>query len=218
MAGTTVRDDGQVPRAFVAALGEHGITVTEEAIVAVRGASKREAVRHFVPEGPDHQRIADSIYASFCAHLTRLIRDAGVRPIAGAAGTFAALRGHGIKVAITTGFDREIMALLLGALGWTRGVADVLVCLDDVQNGRPAPDLIHRAMEQAGVTDARQVAAVGDTTLDLEAGQRAGAGWNVGVLSGAHDRARLERAPHTHLFESVVEFGRAVVEESERPT
>jgi phosphonatase-like hydrolase len=190
----------------VAALAEHGIRVTDEAIVAVRGASKREAVRHFVPDGPDHQRIANSIYASFCAHLTRLFHDEGVRPIAGAADTFALLRARGIKVAITTGFDREIMSLLLDALGWTR-VADVLVCLDDVKNGRPAPDLIHFAMERAGVTDPRHVAAVGDTTLDLEAGHRAGVTWNVGVLSGAHDRARLERAPHTHLFESIAEFG-----------
>lgn len=27
--------------------------------------------------------------------------------------------------------------------------------------------------------------------------------WNVGVLSGAHGRARLEAAPHTHLLPSV---------------
>jgi phosphonatase-like hydrolase len=213
MAGTTVRDDGQVPRAFVAALAEHGIHVTGDAIVAVRGASKREAVRHFVPDGPDHQRVADAIYATFCAHLTRLFHEMGVHPIAGAPGAFARLRAHGIKVAITTGFDREIMSLLLASLGWDHTVADVFACLDDVDNGRPAPDLIHCAMARAGVTDPRSVAAVGDTSLDLEAGNRAGVGWNVGVLSGGHDRTRLERVPHTHLFASVVEFADAVASE-----
>ena len=44
---------------------------------------------------------------------------------------------------------------------------------------------------------------VGDTELDLRAGWNAGVGWNVGVLSGAHPRERLEGAPHTHLIESV---------------
>ena len=213
MAGTTVRDDGQVPRAFVAALADHGIQVTDEAIVAVRGASKREAVRHFVPDGPDHQRIADVIYATFCTHLTRLFAEMGVHPIDGAAEAFAALRASGVKVAITTGFDREIQSLLLAALGWDSSVADAFACLDDVKNGRPAPELIYRAMERAGVTDAATVAAVGDTALDLEAGNRAGVGWNVGVLSGGHDRARLERVAHTHLFLSVAEFARAVVDE-----
>jgi phosphonatase-like hydrolase len=213
MAGTTVRDDGQVPRAFVAALAAHGIEVNDEAIVAVRGASKREAVRHFVPDGPDHDRTADAIYATFCAHLRHLFKEMGVHPVAGAADAFAVLRGHGIKVAITTGFDREIMSMLLAALGWERGVANVLVCLDDVANGRPAPDLILKAMALAKVTDPKQVAAVGDTTLDLQAGDRAGVSWNVGVLSGGHDRARLEQAPHTHIFSTVADFAHAVLAE-----
>lgn len=213
MAGTTVRDDGQVPRAFVVALAEHGIHVTDEAIVAVRGASKREAVRHFVPEGKDHARMADAIYAAFCARLTELFAEMGVHPIDGAADAFASLRAAGLKVAITTGFDREIMTLLLDVLGWDHRVADVFACLDDVANGRPAPDLIHCAMQRAGVSDPLSVAAVGDTTLDLEAGNRAGVGWNVGVLSGGHNRARLETVPHTHVFPSVAEFAQAVIAE-----
>ena len=69
--------------------------------------------------------------------------------------------------------------------------------------GRPAPYLIFHAMEAAGVVDVRRVATVGDTTLDLEAGANAGVVWNVGVLSGAHDRASLEQAPHTHILTSV---------------
>lgn len=44
MAGTTVQDDGQVPAAFTAALGEHGIALTPEQVSAVRGASKRQAI------------------------------------------------------------------------------------------------------------------------------------------------------------------------------
>jgi beta-phosphoglucomutase-like phosphatase (HAD superfamily) len=47
----------------------------------------------------------------------------GVHPIAGAAQAFATLRASGVKVAITTGFDREIQSLLLAALGWGARVA-----------------------------------------------------------------------------------------------
>ena len=47
------------------------------------------------------------------------------------------------------------------------------------------------------------MANVGDTTLDLQAGHAARVRWNVGVLSGAHTRARLETAPHTHIIDSV---------------
>jgi phosphoglycolate phosphatase-like HAD superfamily hydrolase len=61
-------------------------------------------------------------------------------------------------------------------------------------------------MERTGVTDARLVLNVGDTVLDLQAGRNAGVRWNVGVLSGGHDRQRLEQAPHTHLIDSVADL------------
>jgi phosphonatase-like hydrolase len=106
-------------------------------------------------------------------------------------------------VALNTGFDRDTTGLLLKALRWDEGVVDAVVCGDDVRRGRPAPDLIFRAMKEAGAADARRVVNVGDTVLDLQAGHNARVRWNVGVLSGAHGRELLEQAPHTHLLESV---------------
>jgi hypothetical protein len=38
---------------------------------------------------------------------------------------------------------------------------------------------------------------VGDTVLDLQAGQNAGVPYNIGVLSEAHAREQLEREPDT---------------------
>ena len=52
----------------------------------------------------------------------------------------------------------------------------------------------------------REVAVAGDTTSDLLAGTRAGAGVVAGVLTGAHARAELERVPHTHIIDSVAEL------------
>jgi phosphoglycolate phosphatase-like HAD superfamily hydrolase len=61
-------------------------------------------------------------------------------------------------------------------------------------------------MERTGIADAASVMTVGDTVLDLRAGRNAGAGWVVGVLSGAHGRTQLEREPHDHLIGSVAEL------------
>jgi phosphoglycolate phosphatase-like HAD superfamily hydrolase len=58
-------------------------------------------------------------------------------------------------------------------------------------------------MERTGVANLQAVMNVGDTVLDLRAGHAAGVRWNVGVLSGAHDRRQLEQAPHTHLVDSI---------------
>jgi phosphonatase-like hydrolase len=203
MAGTTVKDAGHVVDAFLVALGEHGIEVTPEQLSNVRGSSKREAVLHFIPEGSDRRSRAETVYNSFREHLAQLYKSKGVEPVEGSEETFRWLRRRGVRVALNTGFDREITGLLLSSLGWESEVVDAVVCGDDVGRGRPAPDLIFRAMEAAGVGDARQVMNVGDTVLDLRAGQNAGVLWNVGVLSGAHGREMLEREPHTHLLDSV---------------
>ncbi len=204
MAGTTIEDAGQVPAAFEAVLSAHGLTVTDDELRAVRGASKREAIRLLV----ERQRPAllpqcDAIFEAFRDHLSRLYREGGIATIEGAADTFAWLRARGIKVALTTGFDRTITDLILQTVGWDRDTADAVVCGDDVPEGRPAPFLIYRAMEATGTHRARSVATVGDTALDLRAGDNAGVGLNVGVLSGAHRREQLERAPHGHLLPSV---------------
>lgn len=199
MAGTTVEDRGQVPAAFEDALRAAGVEVTAQQINAVRGASKRHAIGQLL--GEDQRSRVDSIYADFRDRLAARY-NGGVSEIPGASAMLQSLIERGIQVMLNTGFDREITALLLARLGWHYQV----VCGDDVANGRPAPDLIQMAMTVSGVTDPGTVANVGDTTLDLQAGANAGVRWNIGVLSGAHKREALERAPHTHIIGSVADL------------
>lgn len=204
MAGTTVHDAGEVPAAFTAALAAHGIAISADEIAGGRGASKREVIRRLVerhrPDAPPS--LAGEAYDGFRTALAERY-GAGVRAVEGAEDVFDWLRRRGVRIALNTGFDRTITDLLLDSLGWRDGVVDAVVCGDEVRQGRPAPYLIFRAMEAAGAASVHRVMNVGDTELDLRAGWNAGVAWNVGVLSGAHPRERLEGAPHTHLIESV---------------
>jgi phosphonatase-like hydrolase len=202
MAGTTVVDDGQVPRAFSSALAEQGIAVSERDIRNVRGASKRQAILDLLPATSDRTDKAERALASFRVHLARLF-EGKAREIPGAAEVFAWLRRRGIRVALNTGFERDTASMLLAALAWRRDVVDAVVCGDDVARGRPAPDMILRCMALTGVADANAVAAVGDTALDLQAARNAGVRWNIGVLTGAHGRETLAAQPHTHLLDSI---------------
>jgi phosphonatase-like hydrolase len=213
LAGTTVEDHGEVPSAFTAALDEYGIKVTPEQINAVRGSSKRQALLHLIPPGPEQRRLAEEIYVSFRDHLTQRYASQGVRPVPGAGLTFRLLREHHVRVALNTGFDRETTGVLLEALGWNEATVDAVVCGDDVTQGRPAPYMIFRAMEVTGAGTVHRVANVGDPTLDLQAGYNAGVRWNDGVLTGAHDRQSLEGAPHTHVLSSVAEVTRLWVQD-----
>ena len=204
MAGTTVEDNGQVPSAFAATLAAHGLAITADEITRIRGAAKRQAIKNLLPREQADQ--ADRIYSDFKTNLMAEYQRVAARCIAGADATIRRLRESGIKVALTTGFDRDIATLLLSSIGWTPRIIDAIVCGDDVANGRPAPDMILLAMKMIGVDDPARVANVGDTTLDLESAARAGVGWNIGVLSGAHKREALEGAPHTAIIESVADL------------
>jgi phosphonatase-like hydrolase len=206
VAGTIVEDRSEVLGAFAEALDKHGIPHTDAELKEWKGASKLEVIRHFVQRnGPADEQTVAAVYADFRGGLESHYRENGVHPIAGAAGTFGWLKERGIQIATTSGFYREVSELILEMAGW-RDIFAARVSSSDVSMGRPAPFMIFRAMEGAGVTSVAEVMNVGDTPLDLRAGTNAGVREVVGVLSGLHERERLQREPHTCLLASVADL------------
>lgn len=205
MAGTTVDVGNGIPLAFAETMAAAGVRVTAEQIAAVRGASKREAIRELLEaHAPARAADADRVYTDF-----RIRLDAAAQhftPAPGIVDAFTTLRARGVRVALNTGFDRILTDTIVRTLRWS-ALVDVVVSGDDVTHGRPAPDLIRRAMALTGIEEPAHVANVGDTVLDLLAGAAAGTGINAGVWSGAHSRQRLLVTPHTHL----VQFAHEIV-------
>jgi len=208
LAGTIVEDRGEVLSAFATALDKHGISYTAAELKEWKGASKLEVIRHFVQRqaGRDGGESAVfAVFADFRSGLENHYRDGGVFPIPGAAETFQWLRDRGIPMATTSGFYREISDLILELAGW-QDIFAACITSSDVPMGRPAPYMIFRAMEGAGITSVREVINVGDTPLDLQAGTNAGVREVVGVLTGLHGKERLQREPHTVLLPSVADL------------
>jgi phosphonatase-like hydrolase len=203
-AGTVLREDGVVLAAYHHTLALHRIPCSDEELAARRGASKRAVFRELAARvaEADPAELADRALASFEAALRAAYARGPVVEVEGAQATLGRLRAAGIQLALTSGFDRGLMDLLLERLGW-QAVFDVTLAAGDVPTGRPAPFLIYRAMQALDVHAVARVAAVGDTPLDLQAAHNARAGWMIGVLSGAHGLATLGATPHTHLVPSV---------------
>jgi phosphoglycolate phosphatase len=204
MAGTTVRDDGVVDLAFTRALAEVGVAGDSAEFEAAQayvhrtmGQSKAEVFAALL----EPERAARAT-AAFAAAYEAIVAGGGISPMPGAPELFEHLRAHGVLVCLTTGFAPSTRDAIIGALDWS-GRIDLALSPADVGRGRPAPDMILGAMARLGVTDPAAVVVVGDTTSDLEAGSAARAGAVIGVLSGAHDRATLAAAPHTHLITDI---------------
>ena len=221
MAGTSVKDDDAVLRAFQATLATAGVQVSRAEVNAVMGLTKlAEAIRRLLSARATELASAE-VVALLHAELVERMRahyDAEAEEIAGASEAFAALHAAGLLVALDTGFDRAIAESVLGRLGWReRGLVDAVVTSDEVERGRPHPDLVLEAMRRLGVSDALDVAKVGDTPSDLLEGVAAGCRYVIGVTGGSHSRAELEPFPHTHLVGSIADGPRAGARPGPRP-
>ncbi|MBK1784803.1 phosphonatase-like hydrolase [Prauserella cavernicola] len=206
IAGTTVEEHGAVYAALEQAATAAGGTPTAADVRRWMGAGKREAITGLVTETTGRAPTAEVVeqgLTDFRARLADAYAATPPTPLPGVPEAITALRGAGVRVALTTGFDRQVVSGLLETLGWDDSVVDAVVSVDDVSAGRPAPYLIFRAMERTGVRDVRSVLTAGDTTRDLEAGSNAGAGYVVGVLTGGHSATDLGAARHTHMLPSV---------------
>ena len=204
-AGTTMKEEGTVLVAYRLALTEFDIPFTEEDLAAQRGASKRAVFQELaarVKTPAQANVVAGKALAVFEDALKREYESGPVKEIEGAGAAVAALRAAGVKVALTSGFERGVVDLLVKRLGWADQF-DRVYASDDAPAGRPAPYLIYRAMIDLRVHDVGRVCVVGDTPLDLQAASNARAGWIVGVLSGAHGLETLGATPHTHLLPSI---------------
>ena len=205
MAGTTVRDDGVVERAFERAANETGVAERmpwAEALDYVRrtmGQSKIDVFTHLA--GGDTARAVDAT-AAFERAYADLIAEEGVEPIAGARQTLEQLRAAGVSVVLTTGFAPTTRDAILDGLGW-RALVDAALSPVDVGRGRPAPDLVLTAVIRSQASSVASVVVVGDTTSDVASGRAAGAGLVVGVLTGAHDRAALTAAGADAVIDDV---------------
>jgi phosphoglycolate phosphatase len=204
IAGTTVDEGGVVYRVLADVSRRYGADTAD--VRTWMGADKREALAALIGVAMDDP-IARQAHQGFVTELTAAYASTPPTPLPGILPALGAMRAAGVRLALTTGFDRQITDPLLAALGWTvPGVVDVVVCADEVPAGRPAPYLILRAMELTGVTDRSAVAVVGDTVLDIRAGLAVGAGMVIGVRSGAQNAGELAGARPTHLLDSVADL------------
>lgn len=213
IAGTTVDERDEVYRTLRVSVEREGATVAPAELQKWMGTEKRGAIQNLLRAGgvEPADDVVDRAYAWFLTTLRGSYLSNPPLPLPGIPEAISELRARGIKVALTTGFSTEIASPLLAGLGWTAhdgdpaSMLDAVVCADTVAAGRPAPYMIHRAMEATGIQDVAQVAAAGDTAADVLAARRAGV-LGIGVLTGHLTREDFQQHPHDLVVESVADL------------
>ncbi len=185
MAGTTVNDRDEVYRVLRQAPEREVAKFSDEQFQQFMGTEKHWAIGRLLELGgvEPTKEVHEHAWQWFRQELERTYRAEPPTPLPGIEDMFKQLRSQGVKVGLTTGFSREIVDIILGAMGWDEDTVDIVVAGDEVKMGRPEPFLIQKVMGKAGITEAAEVISTGDTEADVVSAQRAGV-TSVGVLTG----------------------------------
>jgi HAD superfamily hydrolase (TIGR01509 family) len=202
--GTLVDSNGAHVEAWHAAFAAHGHDVPRERIRVEIGKGGDKLVPSVLGEEAEsrqgeslRERQSEEFLA--IAERTRLAAFPRAREI------FDTLAGRGVRTALATSSSREH----LEALGRSAGVdlsslGETLVNADDIEETKPAPDLVEAAVRKLGLEPA-ECALVGDTPYDAEAATRAGVAC-IGVTSGGNSADALRRAGAASVWRDVAEI------------
>ena len=193
--GTTADTIGSVLHTFHHVFADAGFEIDDEFISTNMCFSLREAFTYII--GDDQAKVAECLrrYQEF--YTTEAWRLITTFPHV--LETLARLKAEGITLCLATNNLHHIVDRIVEHLGMAEYM-DTVVCLDDVANGKPAPDIALEALRRTGF-DASEALVVGDSFFDIGMGRAAGAD-TCGVTYGSQDRATLVEAGATHLIDS----------------
>jgi phosphonatase-like hydrolase len=210
MAGTTVKDKNYVGIAFQNAMDKYGYPVAIENINPIMGYEKPLAIKMMLDKfEPNRIKVTasliNSIHSEFVASMLKFYETSDdIVPLPHVEETFLKLRKAGIKVALDTGFSRDIADVIIRQLGWEDKI-DFLVASDEVEQGRPYPDMIEKIKAALNIRSSDVIAKVGDTEVDINEGINSGCKYVIGITTGAFTREQLMSYNPTHIIDDIAD-------------
>lgn len=153
------------------ALTPEGYDLTYEGFVSSFGQRNAGILRGYLG-----QNLSDSEVERICAvkevHFRHLAKSRGIQLLPGVHRWLAHLRSEGWRQAIASSAPRLNIEMILEMLDLTQ-YFDALVSAEDVQRGKPDPQVFLVAAERVAVPPARCI-VVEDTPVGVESAHRAG--------------------------------------------
>lgn len=126
-----------------------------------------------------------------------------IKPVPGLREFLQKLKGDGMKLAIATGNERSFLDRTMDYLNLD-GLFDLTLCAEDVENSKPAPDIVLKAVEFFQV-DKGDALFVGDAKSDILAAKGAGV-TSVAVLSGVLDKEGAEELKPDFIVDDILDI------------
>ena len=196
--GTLVDSVYEHAVAWARAFHDVGLTVPAQVVHGAIGMGSEQLVAH-VAGAAVERAVGDKVREIHDTEFEHL--GARVRLLPGADGLISALKDRGHRVVIASSGSESDTSRALDHVPDT-SLADAVVTGDDVDRGKPATDLLDRAV---GLVDGSRAAVIGDSPWDAKAA-RAGGHLAIGVLTGGFRAGELTEAGAELVFDSVADL------------
>lgn len=198
-AGTTVDYGCFAPvQAFVEVFRERGIEPTMAEVRGPMGMLKRDHIKTMLNGqrisalwqqrfgAPWQEADLDEMYGVYERKLLLMLENYAT-PKPHVLEAVATLRGMGISIGSTTGYNDKMMALVVESAKKQGYAPDTWCSPDGVGGtGRPYPYMVFENMRRLGCCDVRRVIKVGDTVSDIQEGKNAGV-ITIGIVEGSSE-------------------------------
>ncbi|MET7763287.1 HAD family hydrolase [Streptomyces sp. NPDC005393] len=176
------------------AFRQAGHTVCMREIHYSIGMSSDKLLGRLLGENRDRSqddRLSSAHKTLYAQYFTRL------PALEGAGDLLRAVADRGWYVVLASSASKGELAVMRAAIGADEAIGAALSS-DDVKEGKPAPDLVIRALERAGGPPESEV-FVGDTIWDVKACEKAGVRC-IALLSGGIAREELKDAGAEEVY------------------
>lgn len=202
--GTLVDSNPAHVEAWEAAFTAHGYPVTSERIEREIGKGGDKLVPAILGEAAE-ERDGESLRERHTEEFLAIAGRRSLRAFRRVPEIFETLRARGVRTALATSSAREHLEALGRSAGLEfESLGDELVTADDIEETKPAPDVVHAALGKLGL-DPEECLMVGDTPYDAEAARKAGVGC-IGVTSGGNEASVLARAGASPVVRDIAEL------------
>ena len=237
MAGTTINDNGIAFNTLYTTIKNYGLEIQKNELNKWHGANKYDVLNHYLEKekfsviaasnlpieygimnNKDHikKELQQQLYTNYNNNLKQAYLDPFLDPPIklmdeNIPTLFNKIRSNGIKIALNTGYNKDIQQILIDKFNMTEFIDDY-ISSNEVISGRPQPYMINKLIERNNiylsnsVYSSTDVIKFGDSVNNILEGHNSRCYASVGVLSGLDDEETLNTANPTHLIKSVMDI------------
>ena len=208
MAGTIIREKGIVYDALYNTIKVIQPSLMRSDINEFYGCEKSEVIKYFVERNikEDQKIVQNNLESEFNYFLKKeYIENPNVTLInPNIPSFFNALRDQDVKIALNTGYNKDIQKLLIDKFNLNECIDDY-ISSEEVDYGRPYPHMIHTLMNKHNIYKPKEVIKIGDTISDILEGKNADC-HTVAVLSGSCKRGILEKHVPNFIINNIMDL------------